>query len=289
MTPDDFGDAVMLRHDGRGRQEDIAATVVIVTYNSGGAVLELLDSLREQTETSFEIIVIDNGRNDPYVDRLMAEPLLYLRSRVNSLSYGRNIGTAYARAAVMVFLDDDCLAHNDLVAAHLRGLGDPAVLMVRGKSLPRKIPFYHHFQAHYDLGPRSLPAVNCLEGNSSAKKLVLDELGGFDPQFFGGEGLDLSFRIVSRYGNPKAIIYSPEAIIYHDFAKGLLGYLEKCVRQPQMRARLAKQYPEIMAFSQAYGPYPSSQPVYSSQVERWAVRLVGLLGTIAQRLGRCWQ
>jgi glycosyltransferase involved in cell wall biosynthesis len=287
MRPKDFSNYIAFEHEGRESKHSPEATVVIVTYDSGEDLLALLASLYRQTFSEFEIIVIDNGRTEPYVtERILTEPHLYIRSRRNSLSFGRNIGTAFARGEIIISLDDDCLAHKDLIKAHVQSYCDPSILAVRGKALPKTDSLFNHFQAHYDLGPATRPAVIGLEGNSSYRKRILEEIGGFNPDLFGTEGLELSYRIVQRYNRPEGIIYNPGAIIYHDFAKGFFHYVKKCYRHPKMRDDLVKQYSHILTFAKKYGPYEKPDRSYSSLSEKVAVRSVWLLGRIAELIGK---
>jgi glycosyltransferase involved in cell wall biosynthesis len=240
MKPENFNQYIAFEHEKRILSLP-KATVVIVMYNTGVAILELLDSLRKQTLSSFEIIIINNGKvMSKVIERIMAEPILYIESRRNSVSLSRNIGTAYARGEIVIFLDDDCLAHQDVVSAHVHSYHNPFIMGVQGKGLPKRLPFYCHFQSHYDLGAIIRPAVIGFEANASFRKRVLDEVGGFDPELFGAEGVELSYRIVQKYKQPEALIYNPEAVIFHDFAKGLLDYLEKCYRHPKMRDRMIR-------------------------------------------------
>jgi len=287
MNPKDFRSYIAFKHEGRKSNHTPEATVVIVTYGSGEALLELLASLYRQTFSEFEIIVIDNGRTESYVTkRILAEPHLYIKSRRNSLSFGRNIGTAFAHGDIIISLDDDCLAHKELVKAHVQSYADSSILAVRGKALPRSNSLFNHFQSHYDLGPATRPAVIGLEGNSSYRKRILEEIGGFNPDLFGSEGLELSYRIVQRYNRPEGIIYNPRAIIYHDFAKGFFHYVKKCYRHPKMRDNLVKNYPHIFAFLKEYGPYQKIEKSFSSLSEKLAVRSVWLLGHIAELIGK---
>lgn len=286
MNPKDFKGYIAFENDRRERSVP-DATVVIVAYNSGTAILELIDSLKEQSLSSFEIIIINNGRIDSeVVELIMAEQVLYVENRRNSVSLGRNIGTAYARGNIIIFLDDDCIAHKNLVKAHVQSYRDPSVLGVQGKGLPKRLPFYCHFQSHYDLGPTIKPAVIGQEGNSSYKKRVLNKVGGFDPELFGAEGLELSYRIFQKYKQPRGIIYSPEAIIYHDFAKGFFDYLEKCYRHPKVRKRLFREYPQILSFAKEYGPYPGPEENVSYLTEKIAVRIIGFFGRAAELIGK---
>jgi glycosyltransferase involved in cell wall biosynthesis len=283
----DFKEYILSRNDKRITTLP-TATVVVVIYNIAEGVLELMNSLQKQSFPSFEIVIINNGKIEAkVVDRIKAEPILYIESSWNSVSLGRNIGTACARGDIVIFLDDDCIAHKDLMRSHVLSYGKPEILGVQGKSLPKRFPFYYHFQSHYDLGNTVSPmAVIGLEGNVSLRKSVLTEVGGFDPELFGAEGLELSYRIAKKYKQPKGLIYNPEAIIYHDFAQGLFDYLEKCYRHTKMRNKIKQQYPDIISFAKEFGQYPRSKHNFSSFLEKGAFKLVQLLGISVEQFAK---
>ena|GEM_PF-3073030 len=282
-----FKEYILYRNDKRTTTLP-TATVVVVLYNIAAEVFELLNSLQKQSFPSFEIIIINNGKIETKVaERIKAESLLYIESSWNSVSLGRNIGAAYARGGIVIFLDDDCIADKDLVRSHVLSYQEPSVLGVQGKSLPRHFPFYCRFQSHYDLGNTIKPLVVIgLEGNVSLRKTVLTEVGGFDPELFGAEGAELSYRIAKKYQKPERLIYNPEAIIYHDFAQGLFDYLEKCYRHIKMREKLNQQHPHIMTFAKEYSQYSKQKDTFSSLFEKVAFTSVGLLGKTAQELAK---
>lgn len=286
MKQEEYQKYISAFHDGR-IISDPKASVVIVIYNTGEAIVELLASLKEQSVDPFEIIVINNGKIPQHVvDAVCNEPLLYIENNANHVSLARNIGTLHSRAEVVIFLDDDCLTHPKLVESHLRMYTDPEILAVQGKGLAKRLPFYCHFQSHYDLGNSVVPAVMGFEANASVRKYVLEAVNGFDPELFGAEGLELSYRIVQEFNRPESLVYSPEPLIYHDFATGFFDYLEKCYRHPKMRNRIALRYPHILSFAKQYGPYPKAEQQYSFPFEKAAARIVEIFGIIAEKLGR---
>lgn len=286
MKQEEYHKYISVFHDGRKISEP-EASVIIVIYNTGEAIVELLSSLKEQSVDAFEVIVINNGKIPQHViDKVCQESLLYIENNANHVSLARNIGTAYSRGEIVIFLDDDCLAHRELVESHLQMYTDPEILVVQGKGSAKKLPFYCHFQSHYDLGPSVVPAVMGFEANASVRKYVLEAVNGFDPELFGAEGLELSYRIVQEFKRPEALVYSPEPLIYHDFATGFFDYLEKCYRHPKMRNRIVQKYPHIIPFAKKYGPYPKVEQRYSFPFEKLAIKIVEFFGIIADKLGR---
>jgi GT2 family glycosyltransferase len=229
-------------------------SIVVVTYNREKELGECLDSLKNQTFKDFEIIIIDNGEIKHIMDQLRAFNVLYIRLTKNyGLSQGRNVGTLYAKTPIVCSLDDDALADSHYAEAHFEAHKKYDIFALRGKSLPKKSGLiYNEVQNNYDLGSAVQEAYINLEGNSSFKKEILLDIGGFNPKFFGYEGTELSCRIVEKFGDRSKLIYYPEAIIYHDYAQSLLDYLEKIFRHEKMLMALRRNYPAIAHFMKSY-------------------------------------
>jgi GT2 family glycosyltransferase/glycosyltransferase involved in cell wall biosynthesis len=107
---------------------DVAEVAVLIPcYNYGRYVDEALDSVRDQTAASIELVVVDDGSTDDsvaVVQRWLAKhagrfvAATHLRNRVNSgLSATRNCGFARATAPLVLPLDADNLLTPGCVAA----------------------------------------------------------------------------------------------------------------------------------------------------------------------------
>ena len=240
--------------DYRRKDTKTLMSIIVVTYNREKELHECLDSLKNQTFKDFDIIIIDNGEIKHIMNQLRAFNVLYIRLTKNyGLSQGRNVGTLYARTLIVCSLDDDALADSRFAEAHFEAHKKYDIFALRGKSLPKKSGLiYNEVQKHYDLGSVVREAYIDLEGNSSFKREILLNIGGFDPKYFGYEGVELSFRIIEKFGDRSKLIYYPEAIIYHDYAQSLLDYLEKAFRYKKISMALQRNYPEIIHFMKSY-------------------------------------
>lgn len=86
-------------------------SVIIPTYNRADVLPRAIDSVLDQTESDFEIIVIDDGSTDDTQELLNA----YQDPRVRSVAHGtnhganvaRNTGIDEARGEYVAFLDSD--------------------------------------------------------------------------------------------------------------------------------------------------------------------------------------
>jgi len=181
--------------------------VVFATHERASRLAELLDSLRRQTlaASDFEVIPVDDGSRDATGEILAraareggldVRPVRLAESRGPAAA--RNAGWRIARAPLVAFTDDDCVADPDWLAAGLRGAGAHPGAVLQGRTEPRSDeldslgPFARtlrvstggdHFQTCNVFYPREL----------------LERLGGFDEATFtvpGGEDADLAWRAI---------------------------------------------------------------------------------------------
>ncbi len=100
-------------------------SVVIPAYNAEKTILETIESVRQQTFTDFELIVIDDGSSDHTAELInaIADDRLRLFSYENGgLSIARNRGIDRASGEFIAFLDADDLWTPDKLELQLEAL-----------------------------------------------------------------------------------------------------------------------------------------------------------------------
>ena len=104
-------------------------SVVITCYNPGLFVRETIESVERQTHTNWEIIVVDDGSEDPsgvaLLDQLDAQNIprvRFLRVEHTGLPKARNTGFAEARGRYVIPLDCDDLLEPNMMEVCLREL-----------------------------------------------------------------------------------------------------------------------------------------------------------------------
>jgi len=102
----------------------ILVSVVIPTYNRAAKVVEAIESVRAQTFSRWEIIVVDDGSTDSTpedIARGFGKDLRvkYVAQANRGASAARNRGIALAKGEVIAFLDSDDLYFPGFLAAHL--------------------------------------------------------------------------------------------------------------------------------------------------------------------------
>ncbi len=107
-------------------------SVIVTTYNREDALDAALRALSRQSDRNFEIIIADDGslpETRVLIDSWRARlpvPLKHVRHEHRGFRGGeiRNRGILASEGALCIFLDGDCLAGADFVAAHRR-LAEP--------------------------------------------------------------------------------------------------------------------------------------------------------------------
>lgn len=254
--------------ENRKDNRPVEMSVVIVTYNREMFLITLLKSLEKQDFNDFEIIVVDNNSADNTQKIVQNSNLLYIRLNKNyGLSFARNIGIKYAKGNIVCFLDDDADVDNTFTQAHYTAHTHHEILCLRGKALPQKSSIYNCIPELYDLGNQIIPSPITLEGNSSFKKYVLETVGGFkeDLIIHRHEGLEITYRIMKKYQcEPSKIIYYPDAVIYHDYAKSYFNLVTKMYLNQMENLSIRKKSSEMTTYLNKF-PEISVEKIHKSR------------------------
>jgi glycosyltransferase involved in cell wall biosynthesis len=247
------------RHAYNPPVPDPLVSVVVSTCNRPARLTKLLASLRAQRldADSFEVVVVDDG-SGPETQAAIADeanrPGLTMRTvtheRPRGPGAGRNSGWRAARAPLVAFTDDDCVADGGWLSAALAVCAEAPGAIVQGRTQPDPAELTHdgvlsrtihvdHLGPHYE---------TC---NIFYPRALLEALGGFDEGFGlspGGEDTDLAWRAIER-GCPT--VFASDAVVFHAVqplgVRGMLrvaGRWSAVVRQfsdhPQLRSTLVR-------------------------------------------------
>jgi GT2 family glycosyltransferase len=208
-------------------------SVVIVNWNRKELLRACLESVGRQAGVEFETIVVDNGSRDGSAE--MAEKEFGARVIRNVANRGfcaaNNQGIAAARGEFVALLNNDAEAESGWLAALDRAATRAAdVGMAASKVLvweePQRIDKVGHLiypdgqnrgrgsgandTGQFDREEEVLWPDGCA---AMYRKKMLDEIGGFDEDFFAyGDDAELGLR--ARIAGWKCI-YTPEAVVRH--------------------------------------------------------------------------
>ena len=200
-------------------------SVVIPTYNQAKYIGEAIASVREQTFTDWELIIIDDGSTDAtatVVAQQAAARMRYVARPKEERSRARNAGLDLAQGELVAFLDDDDFWGPDYLAKQVAnfashpGLGlsftaaydtDPTgkVVRARGLTAPGVLP-QGDFLSRNLLGNR----IACTSV-TMVPMAVLRAVGGFDNDVIQIEDWDLWLRIAMRY----SVASIAEPLVYY--------------------------------------------------------------------------
>ena len=113
-----------------GTPDDLEAslTVVICTRDRPEGLSKTLASLAEQSDSGFEVMVVDNSHDGAVATTLVEFPRLRLRcchEPAPGLSRARNRGLSEVRTELIAWIDDDEVADPDWIAWIKRGFAFP--------------------------------------------------------------------------------------------------------------------------------------------------------------------
>ena len=231
---------------------ELLVSVVAATHDRERRLAMLLDSLRAQTlpPESFEVIVVDDGSSDgtrELLEREVERGDLSLRVIHRERSGGpgpaRNDGWRAARAPLVAFTDDDCVADPRWLEAGLAAQGGEERAVVQGRTDP--MPSELHLQGPFSrtlrmeqLGPMYQTA------NMFYPRALLEELEGFDAASFPmvGEDTDLAWRAIAAGATTR---FAPEAQVFHAVVPlGPVRYLRTAGRWAEC-VQLVRRHPEL--------------------------------------------
>ena len=182
-----------------------SVSVIIPTYNHGHLIEECLESLRSQTISNWEAIIVNNYSQDnteEIISNLHDSRIRLIRFRNNGvIAASRNQGVRLARAPYVAFLDSDDKWYPNKLASGLRSLNSGFDIVCHAEKWVSKDGFNRTVQ----YGPsgraeyaRLLFDGNCLSTSAIMMTIILfNEAGGFseDPTFTTAEDYDLWLKI----------------------------------------------------------------------------------------------
>jgi GT2 family glycosyltransferase len=214
-------------------------SIIIVTRNSAATLQACITSIRSQTYTNYEIILVDNGSTDKTLSLVDPQALTVVANPSNfGFSKGNNQALSIAKGEFVLFLNSDATIKSDFLA-HLvpyfeadHTLGAASGKIIRAsKGNTKTIDSASLRMEHWRLLPQDrgegeidrgqydhsacvfgVPGACALYRRSALETVAIGQ-EVMDEDFFSYyEDVDLAWRI--RRQNWTAL-YVPEAIAYH--------------------------------------------------------------------------
>lgn len=197
----------------------MTTAVVIPAYNGLEYLkINLPAVLRLKSD---QVIIVDDASTDNTGEFITSTyPEIKLITNPENLRFPKsvNIGFKAAEADVIILLNQDVTPHPDIITKVRKYFDDPKLFAVsfnEGKFGYAKVQFTKGFLQYTSQRSDSAHSSFWASGGSSAvKKIIWDQLGGFDPVFSPGyhEDLDISWRARKR---GYKILWLPDARVEH--------------------------------------------------------------------------
>lgn len=224
----------------------MTTSIIVVNYNSGEALDELLDSLRGEMRPDVETIVVDNASRDGWMERIAArgDAKIILNTDNLGFSMAVNQGVRASSGRYILLVNPDVVvtpgaitaledfldSHGDtgvcggkilgadgvLQLACRRGFPTPWVSFCRMSGLSFMFP-KSRLLARYNmtyLDENEVSEVDALSGSfMMIRRDVFDEIGGFDEDYFlYAEDIDFCRR--ARLSGRRNF-YVPSSVVTH--------------------------------------------------------------------------
>lgn len=235
----------------------IEFSFVIPVYNRPKEVQELLESMVEQTDKGFEVVIVEDGSElkseavcQAFQDRLR---LKYFFKKNSGPGQSRNYGCERATGDYCVFLDSDCvlppdyfrLVRNSLAEAYVDAFGGPDSAHAAFSALQKAINY--SMTSFFTTGgirgsSEKLEKFHPRSFNMGYSKEVFNSTKGFSKMRFG-EDIDMSIRILQNGFKTKLI---KEAYVYHKRRTNFRQFFKQVFNSGIARINLYLRHPSSL-------------------------------------------
>ncbi|MFY1632111.1 glycosyltransferase [Solwaraspora sp. WMMB335] len=218
-------------------------SVVIPAYNSARTLAACLAAVYAQSHPPAEVIVADDASTDATREIAGEFPVRLLTTPVNrGPAAARNRGIRASTGEVVFFVDADCAPSSTAIATALRILAQtPDVACVHGIYLTEPlyddgpVEAYRLLHAHHWRARNTGRVRTAIFALCAVRRTVFDDIGLFDENLRASEDVELSDRMVQRYG----IWLSAELTCRHDDDSRLWPMLRKQFGRSQLLVPVA--------------------------------------------------
>jgi GT2 family glycosyltransferase len=204
-------------------QSKIQFSIVVPVYNRPIEIKEFLESLLQQTDKDFEIIIME-GESAHLCDEICKVcskflNIKHIKNQILSRSIRRNLGIEAATGNYIIFFDSDCVLPLQYIETVRKQLNENYVDCFGGPDSANHS--FNTLQKAINYSMTSLFTTGGIRGGKSENflprafnmgfsKEVYDKIGGYDDII--GEDIDLSMRIKEAGFSVRLI---KEACVYH--------------------------------------------------------------------------
>lgn len=246
------------------QDQDILFSLIVPVYNRPDEVADLLQSLENQSDKGFEVIIVEDGSTVPCLSyettpdgekKAKGFPSLrlqYFQKENEGRSIARNYGLEHARGDYFVFVDSDCILPPDYFARLRHSLRKNPTDCFGGPDAAHESFTDTQKAINYAMtsflttggirgGKRSMEKFTPRTFNMGYSRRVWETTGGFREMF--SEDIDMSTRI--RMAGFKTALF-PDVKVFHKRRVNLKKFWKQVHVFGQSRITLQLLYPGSM-------------------------------------------
>ena len=232
-------------------------SIIVPVFNRPDEVDELLGSLCSQTVTDFEVVIVEDGSQNPCKDvcdkYASILDLHYYYKENSGPGQSRNYGVERARGEYVIVLDSDVVLPEGFLAAVENELQKTPAAAWGGPDAAH--PSFTPVQKAISYSMTSFFTTGGIRGgkakldkfyprsfNMGIRRDVYLQLGGFSKMRFG-EDIDFSYRIVEAGYKPRLF---PDAWVWHKRRTDFRKFFRQVYNSGIARINLEKRHPGTM-------------------------------------------
>jgi glycosyltransferase involved in cell wall biosynthesis len=210
-------------------------SVCLTTFNRPGLLAQALESLRRQDYPNFEVLLVDDGSDEPEALALLEQleqefktrGWRIIRQENKYVGAARNTGARHAHGEYLLFMDDDNYAVPHEISTFVRAAAYSGadILTCALKHFTGSAAPLPHFQdpgrVFLPLGAAADVGVvrNCFgDANALVRRSTFEQLGGFTEDYgFGWADYEFFARAILRGASLEAV---PEELVWYRVQHG---------------------------------------------------------------------
>lgn len=240
------------------KNKTIKLSIIIPVFNRPYEVQELLESLQQQTNREFEVIIVEDGStvkcNSVIENFKQNLDIKYFFKPNSGPGQSRNYGYEKAMGNYYIFLDSDCILPPDYIQTVQTSLKNKYTDAFGGPDKAHEK--FTLLQKGINYSMTSFLTTGGIRGqneklgkfhprsfNMGCSQEVLKTTNGFSKMRFG-EDIDMSIRILKNGFKTQLI---PEAFVYHKRRSNLKQFFKQIFNSGIARINLSKIHPNSLS------------------------------------------
>ncbi len=204
-------------------------SVIVPCFNGERFLTACLDSLKSQTYSNYEIIVVDDGSTDGSPKLVTAPAKLVSTKGRTGAGAARNLGAKYAKGDYLLFTDADVEAPKEWVEKTAHTITERAVMCGGGGYAgPVEDTFIQWF-AFEELAWRRRNFYGAVEtlvsNNLFCKRELFEATGGFPEDYCAASSEDMEFSW--KISRKHSLWWDKNNGVFHNFTPTVKAYLRQ--------------------------------------------------------------